>query len=102
MSCETCGNPDDGGSGICDQCFDVQINSQTSIEEIVPGTRFSFYPAEDTSTSFWAGVFVLTSKSQKNGSWTIIFDPESSIEANITDISAVVNDEIKFYLIESD
>lgn len=27
MTCETCGNPDDAGSGICDQCFDDEINA---------------------------------------------------------------------------
>jgi hypothetical protein len=27
MTCEKCENPDDGGSGICDQCFDDEIMS---------------------------------------------------------------------------
>lgn len=26
MSCEKCGNPDDGGSGICDSCFDEEYD----------------------------------------------------------------------------
>ena len=35
MSCEKCGNPDDAGSGICDQCFDDEI-SQKSTKRKVP------------------------------------------------------------------
>jgi len=34
MSCETCGNPDDAGSGICDQCFDDEIYQQSTKRKV--------------------------------------------------------------------
>tara|TARA_B110000902_G_C14123754_1_gene519197 strand:- start:644 stop:931 length:288 start_codon:yes stop_codon:yes gene_type:complete len=87
--------------------------SITSIQEIEPGTRFSFYAKNENDTSFWSGVFVLTSKTQIitmpnpaplemfviERHWTILFDPEGD-ESVVTDISAVVKDDIIFHLIE--
>lgn len=86
--------------------------SLISVQEIQPGAKFSFYQYQSrldiddyVHTKFWGQVFLLTSKTQTSGVWTIEFDPiyDQPLESGfVSKISAVVKADIELHLIEGE